>query len=419
MVTRAALDSTRRVWMAHLALMVLCGAALAIHTVIRVPVGRVLLLLPWLGVAATTLSATTLLVDLLGRSEKTVTGRVLGGVDRRSLWLIVLFLPACLGASLYASQAATRSAFLVLAVVVATASVAAVTRRFFATGGATLVQAVRWLHYAALSLVGVFLLWTVVVFVNAVSDASLPVEVDSEVLAVVPSFVDLGLGDLVPHTQVDLRAWSSSTSPERLVVTRAEHLQIWVGEPVRIRLHAGYLGIPWVSGIRQDPVRQARKILEVSPGAFLALGQLTRELLTRGQYGEALEIARQYVSVYPGDAQYVQYVVGFLGNNGRYADAIELLTPIVARRPDYTSLCMLGFALDRSGDHHSAIPVLKQAHQLRPDDFLALHYLGEAYQALERYEDAIAAYEAELVVRPNSPEIRRRVRVARQTLASR
>jgi Flp pilus assembly protein TadD len=393
MVMRAALDATRRVWMAHLGLMVLCGAALAIHTVIRVPVGRVLLLLPWLGVAATTLSAMTLLVDLLGRSEKTVTGRVLGGVDRRSLWLIVLFVPACLGASLYASQAAARNAFL--------------------------VQAVRWLHYTALSLVGVFLLWTVVVFVNAVSDASLPVEVDSEVLAVVPSFVDLGLGDLVPHTQVDLRAWNSSTSPERLVVTRAEHLQIWVGEPVRIRLHAGYLGIPWVSGIRQDPVRQARKILEVSPGAFLALSQLTREFLARGQYGEVLEIARQYVSVYPGDAQYVQYVVGFLGNNGRYADAIELLTPIVARRPDYTSLCMLGFALDRSGDHHSAIPVLKQAHQLRPDDFLALHYLGEAYQALERYEDAIAAYEAELVVRPNSPEIRRRVRVARQTLASR
>ena len=71
------------------------------------------------------------------------------------------------------------------------------------------------------------------------------------------------------------------------------------------------------------------------------------------------------------------------------------------------------------GVHHSAIPVLKQANRLRPDDFLALHYLGEAYQALERYEDAIAAYEAELVVRPNSPEIRRRVRVARQTLAAR
>ena len=62
--------------------------------------------------------------------------------------------------------------------------------------------------------------------------------------------------------------------------------------------------------------------------------------------------------------------------------------------------------------------MLKQANQLRPDDFQALHYLGEAYQALERYPEAIAAYEAELLVRPNSPEIRRRVRVFREYLAS-
>src|SRR5262249_16777151 len=154
-----------------------------------------------------------------------------------------------------------------------------------------------------LSLVGVFLLWTVVVFFNGVLDEAPPVEVDSEVLAVVPSFVDLGLGDLMPHTQIDLRAWSSSTRPERLVISRSEHERIWVGEPVRVRLHSGYLGIPWVSGIRQDPVRQARKILEVSPTAFQALAQLTRELLPRGQYSEGLEVARHYVSIYPGDAQ--------------------------------------------------------------------------------------------------------------------
>ena len=58
--------------------------------------------------------------------------------------------------------------------------------------------------------------------------------------------------------------------------------------------------------------------------------------------------------------------------------------------------------------------MLKQAHELRPDDFLALHYPGEAYGALERCPEASAAYEAELVVRPNSPEIKRRARVFRE-----
>jgi tetratricopeptide (TPR) repeat protein len=256
------------------------------------------------------------------------------------------------------------------------------------------------------------------VFFNGALDGSAPVEVDSEVLAIVPSFVGLGLGDLVPHTQVDLRAWSSSNRPERLVLGWSEYRRIWVGEPVRLQLHAGRLGIPWVSAISLDRVRHARQILEVSPRAFHALTFLTGELLVRRQYSEALDAARRYVTLYPGDAKYVYFVVGFLGNNGRYGDAIELLKPVIARRPDYNSLCMLGLALDRSGDHQGAIPVLKQANQLRPDDFQALHYLGEAYQALERYPEAIAAYEAELLVRPNSPEIRRRVRVFREYLAS-
>ena len=59
------------------------------------------------------------------------------------------------------------------------------------------------------------------------------------------------------------------------------------------------------------------------------------------------------------------------------------------------------------------LEVLTRAVQLRPDGFLALHYLGEAYQALERREEAIAAYEAELRIRPQSLEVQRRVRALR------
>ena len=419
MVMRAALHSVRKAWIGHVILIVLCGIALRVHTIYRVPVGRVLLVLPWLGVAATILTVVALLIDLLGRSDSTFVGRVLEGIDSRLLWWFLLCVPASLSCSLYVDQPVARGAFLAMAGAVAAVSVAAVVRRAFSTGSTTLPGAVRWLHGATLSVVSVFLVWTGVVLFNGAKDTSVPVEVDSEVLAVVPSFVDLGLGDLIPHTQVDLRPWSSSTRPERLVVGWAEHQRIWVGEPVRLRMHAGRLGIPWVSAITLDPVRHARQILQVSPAAFQALGQLSNELLARGQYSEALDVARRYTTLYPGDAQYVQYVVGFLANNGRYADSIELLKPIIARRPDYNSLCMLGFALDRSGDHQGAIPVLKQAHQLRPDDFLALHYLGEAYGALGRYREAIEAYEAELVVRPNSPEIKRRVQAFRQKLASR
>ena len=74
MVMRAALHSVRKAWIGHVILMVVCGFALAVHSTYRVPVGRVLLVLPWLGVAAAILSAVMLLVDLLGRSDSTLWG---------------------------------------------------------------------------------------------------------------------------------------------------------------------------------------------------------------------------------------------------------------------------------------------------------------------------------------------------------
>lgn len=413
---RRALHSARNIWFGHLALLMACLCALVVHAFYRVPVGRLLLVLPWLGVAAMVMTVLNLFVNLLERPDTSPLGRLLEGIDRRSLWMIIVFTPASFGASIFATNPVLRIVFLVLGVVVAAASVAAVVRGVLVDRNTSLADALRWLHYVALATIGAFFLWTLIVLVNGVMDPSAPVEVDSEVLAVIPSYIDLGLPDVIPHTQIDVRSWRSAGA-ERLVVAGPEYLRVWVGEPVRVELRAGFLRIPWVSAVSPDEVRQAKAILEVSPTAFNGLKRLTKALLQRREYAQGLAVARRYEALYPGDAQWAQFVVGILGNSGRYLDAIELLDPIAARRPDYNTLCMLGFNLDRSGNHQRAIQVLKQAHELRPDDFLALHYLGEAYGALERYPEAIAAYEAELVVRPNSPEIRRRARVFREYLA--
>jgi tetratricopeptide (TPR) repeat protein len=165
--------------------------------------------------------------------------------------------------------------------------------------------------------------------------------------------------------------------------------------------------------VTQDEVRHLQQVLKASPGAFHAMHRLIAIHLERRQWDEALVLTRRYVELYPDDAGLVEFVAGYLGVAGRYADQIELIEQLVARRQDYKSLSMLGFALDRSGDHHRAIEVLNRAVKLRPDVFLALHYLGEAYQALERREDAIVAYEAELRVRPQSLEVQRRIRALR------
>jgi tetratricopeptide (TPR) repeat protein len=288
-----------------------------------------------------------------------------------------------------------------------------------AGGGAALIRALCWAHRIALITGGLFVLWSLVVLFNGALDPSTAVEHDSEVLAVAAMAIDPGLGGLLPHTRADLRSWRSPGRIERLVLAPAERQHTWIGQPVRVRVHAGLFRIAWVSEVKLDEVRHARQVLAISPAAFHAMKRLFIVLLERQEWGEAFAVARRFAATYPHDVSGIQYVAGLLGIAGRYADQIELIEPLVARGRDYRSMCMLGFALDRSGDHHRAIEVLKEATRLEPGDFFGHHYLGEAYQALERYEEAIEAYQVELRIRPRSLEVRRRVQVFQKYLAAR
>ena len=416
---RTLIRSTGYAWLGHLALTAACFWALQVHAMYRVPMGSVLMLLPWAGVAVTALSALMLVVSLLPGSNGGLVGRVLDRMGRRTVWLAAVLISTSFAASAYATRPWLGAAFLGLGLTFAATGVAAVAHRLITAGGTTVAEGLRWLQGIAFVVVGGFLLWTAVVFVNGALDSSAPVEHDSEVVAIVVTIVDTGLGKLVPHAQADLRSWRSPGRLERLVLAPTEARHVWTGQPLRVRLHGGYLRVPWVSALELDRVRHARQILQVSPAAFHALNLLFTALLQRRQWDEAVAVGRLYVQAYPDDVGGIEHIAGLLGVAGRYADQIELIEPLVARRPEYSSLCMLGFALDRSGNHQRAVEVLKRATRMRPDDFLALHFLGEAYTALGRREEAIAAYEAELVVRPRSTKTRHRIKALRDALAAR
>lgn len=415
---RAAIPAVLRTWVGHLALVGASLWALQVHATYRVPAAASVRVLPWLAVAVAVTSVLMLIVSLLPRAAG---GSAAGALDRlaRCGWISALVIVTCFTAAAFATRPWLVDSFLLLATTVSIASVVAIGRRLVADGARALTNALRWLHRAALLGIAAFLLWTVLIFVNGALDRSAPVERGSDVLAVVTSRVDLGLGDLVPQARVELRSWRGHGGVEHLVLTPREGHHVWVGQPVNVRLHAGRLGIPWVSALTLDEARHMRQILAVSPSAFQPMRRLIAIALQRHRWDEALALARRYVELYPDDVDEVQFVAGYLGVAGRYGDQIELVRRLVARRPDYNSLCMLGFALDRSGDHRGAVDVLKRATRLRPDVFLALHYLGEAYQAQGRRAEAIAAYEAELGIRPQSLEVRRRVRALRNAQGSR
>jgi tetratricopeptide (TPR) repeat protein len=307
------------------------------------------------------------------------------------------------------------AALLGIALAAAIMSVTAIAGRLFAEG--SMAFTVRWVYRGMVLGIGAFLLWTAVVLVNGALDRSAGVEQPSEVVRIFTASIDPGVGSLIPYAQVDLRSWRTPGGVERLVLSARERPRTWVGQPVSVTVRAGFLDIPWVQAVSLDEARHLRQVLAATPTAFHAMQRLIAIYIERRQWDEALELTRRYAALYPDDAGVVEYVAGYLGVAGRYSDQIELIEGLVARHPDYKSLSMLGFALDRSENHQRAIEVLKRAVELRPDVFLALHYLGEAYQALERREEAIAAYEAELRIRPQSLEVRRRVRALQNAAA--
>ncbi|HEY2993141.1 MAG TPA: tetratricopeptide repeat protein [Methylomirabilota bacterium] len=361
---RAAVGLVWSAWGGHAALVAGVLMALQVHATYRVPAVVFVTLLPWVGMVIAITTILMLTVNLLPKSPR---GRERAReVDLRTAAVLVV---------------------------------------------------VRSLYRVALIGCAAFLLWTAVVFVNGALDRSTDVQQPSEVLSVVVASIDPGFGKLIPHGHVDLRSWESGGGVERVVLPAHERQRTWIGQPVNVTVRAGFLGIPWVAAVNLDEARHLRQVLTASPRALHAMQRLITLAVERQQWTEALELTRRYAAAYPDDVAFVEYVAGYLGVAGRYSDQVELIEGLVARSPDYESLSMLGFALDRSEDHQRAIEVLKRAVELRPEVFVALHYLGEAYQALGRRDEAIAAYEAELRVRPQSLEVRRRVRALRNAAA--
>jgi len=407
---RAAIGFVWSAWGGHAALVAGALMALQVHAAYRVPASAFVTLLPWLGVVITVTTILMLTVNLLPRSRARRVPGVREHVKRRLVWLVGIGVVTTAAAAVTGMRS-VAAALVGLALAAAVATVVAITGRLLAEG--SVAFAVRWLYRTALLGIGAFLLWTAAVLVNGALDRSPGEEQPSEVLSVATGAIDPGVGNLIPHAHVDLRSWRTGGGVERLVLSARERKRMWVGQPVNVIVRAGFLGIPWVAEVNLDEARHLRQVLAASPQAFHAMQRLIEIHIERRQWDEALELTRRYAAAYPDDVGVVEYVAGYLGVAGRYSDQVELVEVLVARSPDYKSLSMLGFALERSEDYQRAIEVLTRAVQLRPDGFLALHYLGEAYQALERREEAIAAYEAELRIRPQSLEVQRRVRALR------
>ncbi len=94
-----------------------------------------------------------------------------------------------------------------------------------------------------------------------------------------------------------------------------------------------------------------------------------------------------------------------LHQKGQFAEALPLLKQAYALEPDEYIVCLLlGIDSLRVGQVQAAIPYLKKASRIRPNEEYPIAYLGEAYARQGSYAEASEAYLKASRVDPGSSE---------------
>ncbi|MEN6645152.1 MAG: tetratricopeptide repeat protein [Armatimonadia bacterium] len=95
-----------------------------------------------------------------------------------------------------------------------------------------------------------------------------------------------------------------------------------------------------------------------------------------------------------------------LMQQGRYAEAVRLLTPLAAASPkDANLLYHLGLAHQRSGNLQPAASAFHRAHLVRPKEAVYVAALARLYASTTDYERASFWYRKLLILRPNKIEL--------------
>jgi len=143
--------------------------------------------------------------------------------------------------------------------------------------------------------------------------------------------------------------------------------------------------------------RQARELAERARRTGSEEDKQQHRLAVLEQRQTALEIYRERVAQYPTDLRFKFKLGAALFESGQYDEAIPILQAAQADpRNRVRSRLMIGRAFFEQGSHAQAAEVLREAleaYELTDDTSKELLYwLGRAYEAAGRVEDAAATY---------------------------
>ena len=165
-------------------------------------------------------------------------------------------------------------------------------------------------------------------------------------------------------------------------------------------------------GKTEEAVNKYREILANLSGNIRASLMLARLLIAENRVEEAVEVLQSARKRHPRNPDLVIYLAGAHEQSGREEEALRVLKSGLPRMPSSGRIHLnLGRILSRKpGRDREALSHLLQARNLLAKDFRTYLYLGDYYYRRNRMEKARREWESARSLRPQNPDIERRLR---------
>lgn len=114
----------------------------------------------------------------------------------------------------------------------------------------------------------------------------------------------------------DVRSWDAAGDLKRVVIfperDQVVPALLSEGQPVRVRVRTGFLGLSWVESMRLDFEHEIEPLVAAAPSAAAPRRQLIELLLRDGRWAEAATQTAAYARYHPRDRELVKQVASAL-----------------------------------------------------------------------------------------------------------
>jgi hypothetical protein len=266
---------------------------------------------------------------------------------------------------------------------------------------------------------GGFVLYGVVLYVNCAFDMSSTVGQKSIVLDL--SDGEFDVGRFMPYTRADLQSWRTPGATEQVFVNWQEKQSLWTKEAVLVEVHEGLLGISWISAVKKDEEAHLLQVLKIVPTAASAWRQLVWWYLNEKRWDEAVKTANEYFRYYPDDAQTFSGFADTLFMYRQFGAAIKVLEPLLAHRPHFKVYQLAAWTLGQGGkadDKVRALELAKAMVAMEADNPVSYYTLAHVYYWKGQRQEALMAFEKLLTLWPEAPEVEQIVEELRKSPGS-